>query len=60
MTDRVFLGGVCCFTGHRDLEPWEEQKVYTRMRYRVERLMMERGTKYFGVGGAQGFDMLAA
>ncbi len=59
MTDRVFPGGVCCFTGHRDLEPWEEQKVYTRMRYRVEPLI-NQGTVYFGVGGALGFDMLAA
>ena len=59
MSDRVFPGGICCFIGHRDLEPWEEQKVYTRMRYRVEPLILN-GTKYFGVGGGLGFDMLAA
>ena len=49
----------CCFTGHRDLEPWEEPKVRTRLRYCVMPLIAD-GVVYFGVGGARGFDMLAA
>ena len=49
----------CCFLGHRDLPSWEEQKVLTRLRYHLFRLSGD-GVLYFGVGGAQGFDMVAA
>ena len=54
-----YLSRTCCFTGHRDLEPWEVQKVVTRLRYHLRPLLW-RGVMYFGVGGAQGFDMAAA
>ena len=50
---------VCCFTGHQDIMPGEEQKIRTRVRYLV-RDLMARDVIYFGVGGARGFDMLAA
>ncbi len=49
----------CCLTGHRDIQPWEEQKIRTRLHYQVLSLLSD-GVRYFGVGGAQGFDMLAA
>ena len=49
----------CCLTGHREIEPWEEQKILTRLRFHLEPLL-KKGVRYFGVGGAQGFDMLAA
>lgn len=49
----------CCFTGHQDLPPGEDRKIITRVRYQV-RDLLEGGVLYFGVGGARGFDMLAA
>ena len=49
----------CCFTGHQDLPPGEERKILTRVRYLVAPLVQD-GVLYFGVGGARGFDMLAA
>ena len=50
----------CCLTGHRVIPPGEEQKVRTRMRYILMKLIREKNVRYFGVGGAVGFDMLAA
>ena len=49
----------CCFTGHQDIPRWEEQKILTRVRYLLWPLVMN-GVKYFGVGGAVGFDMFVA
>lgn len=49
----------CCFTGHQDIAPWEEPKVRTRLRYLLMPMLAE-GIRYFGVGGARGFDRLAA
>lgn len=48
----------CFFTGHRDIYP-EDEKIKTRLRYLVDPLL-QKNVKYFGVGGAIGFDMLAA
>ena len=55
-TDRA---STCCFTGHQDIPPGEAQKILTRVRYHVMPLIYS-GVLYFGVGGARGFDMLAA
>ena len=49
----------CCFTGHQDIPKCDEQKIITRVRYLVSALL-RHGVMYFGVGGAVGFDMLAA
>ena len=57
MTD--FKPHTCCFTGHRDIPAGEEAKIRTRLRYRTEKLY-NQGYRYFGVGGAIGFDTLAA
>ena len=54
-----FRGKTCCLTGHQDIAPWEERKIQVKLRYQVE-LLYERGYLYFGVGGARGFDRLAA
>ena len=54
-----FKAETCCFTGHRDLPKYEEQKVLTRVRYLLLPLL-DRGVKYFAVGGAVGFDMVVA
>ena len=49
----------CCFTGHRDIYPGDEEKIRTRLRYLTDSLL-QNNVKYFGNGGAIGFDMLAA
>ena len=59
MTDSDIRSRTCCFTGHQDIAPWEEPKVLTRLRYHL-RPLLYRGVVYFGVGGARGFDRLAA
>ena len=50
----------CCLTGHRVIPPGEEKKIITRTRYILLKLIREKNVRYFGVGGAVGFDMLAA
>ena len=49
----------CCFTGHRNIPKGEEAAVRARIREETLR-QMERGIDTFLVGGAVGFDMLAA
>jgi len=49
----------CCFTGHRNIPKGEEAAVRARVREEALR-QMERGIDTFLVGGAVGFDMLAA
>jgi uncharacterized phage-like protein YoqJ len=50
----------CCLTGHRVIPPGEENKIMVRTKYILLRLIREKNVRYFGVGGAVGFDMLAA
>lgn len=54
-----FKAQTCCFTGHRNIDPGDEQKIITRVKYIVQDLMA-KGVTCFGVGGAIGFDMLVA
>lgn len=49
----------CCFTGHRNLPIRQEEEVWKRVYARLEPLL-EEGVRYFGVGGALGFDTLVA
>lgn len=49
----------CCFTGHRVIPP----AVYPALRRELEavvRTLIDNGVRFFGVGGALGFDTLAA
>lgn len=49
----------CCFTGHRQI-PQEEQ---TEIVARLERTIIslnQMGVRFYGAGGALGFDTLAA
>ena len=48
-----------CFTGHRKIPPNEYESLAVRLCETVSNLI-ERGYRYFGVGGALGFDTLAA
>ena len=50
----------CCFTGHRDLPDNQKEEISRRLAAVVRRLVTEYGVRYFGVGGAVGYDTLAA
>lgn len=49
----------CCFTGHRDIAPYTPDTVFEQTKA-VVTLLVSKGFKYFGTGGALGFDTLAA
>ncbi len=48
-----------CFTGHRKLPPEETNEIADRLKTTI-RDLIDSGYCYFGVGGALGFDTLAA
>lgn len=50
----------CCFTGHRELAAEKRPEIARRTAEAVRRLILERGVRFFGVGGAVGYDTLAA
>lgn len=56
MDKRLFT---CCFTGHRDLPIGMDEEIWRRVYVCLEPLLKE-GVRYFGVGGALGFDTLMA
>ena len=49
----------CCFTGHRDI-PRAVYSSLSRELDAVVRALIGKGVRFFGAGGALGFDMLAA
>lgn len=49
----------CCFTGHRNLPAAKQQQIAERLEQTVVKLI-ESGVRYFGAGGALGFDTMAA
>ncbi len=49
----------CCFTGHRAIAD-EDYAAVTKALDRTVTELVKSGIVYFGVGGARGFDMLAA
>lgn len=50
----------CCFSGHRELPAEKVQQLATEIEKAVRDLIVKHGVCYFGVGGAIGFDTLAA
>lgn len=56
MDKRLFT---CCFTGHHDLPIGMDEEILRRVYVCLEPLLKE-GVRYFGVGGALGFDTLMA
>lgn len=50
----------CCFTGHRVLPKGEIGIIAQRTAQEIRELIMCRGVRFFGVGGAIGYDTLAA
>lgn len=49
----------CCFTGHRVILVHQRDRIYKALKIEIIKLI-ESGYCYFGVGGALGFDTLAA
>ena len=52
-------GQTCCFTGHRHLPPGEREKIAGKPEDVIVALY-QQGIRYYGAGGALGFDALAA
>ena len=48
-----------CFTGHRDIPANEVKGIEARTEHVIQQLY-DKGVRYFGVGGALGYDTLAA
>ncbi len=49
----------CCFTGHRQIPPDKRTEIADRLEHIIVNLY-QRGVRYYGAGGALGFDTLAA
>lgn len=49
----------CCFTGHRILPADRVEQIKIQVRSEAKNLV-QQGVRYFGAGGALGFDTLAA
>ena len=49
----------CCFTGHRHIPASEYNALDQRLEAEIENLI-QQGVRYFGTGGAVGFDTMAA
>ena len=49
----------CCFTGHRSIPQSQEPYITWRLE-EVIRPLIGQGIRYFGSGGARGFDLMAA
>lgn len=54
-----FKEQTCCFTGHRFINPQEIETVFENTK-EVVSMLASKGIKYFGTGGALGFDTIAA
>ena len=49
----------CCFTGHREIPEYHDKQLRLELKTTAVKLI-ERGIRFFGAGGALGFDTLAA
>lgn len=49
----------CCLTGHRKMTP-EQQRIVAERLYQTMEILISKDWKYFGAGGALGFDLMAA
>ena len=49
----------CCFTGHRQIPPEKRAEIAGQLE-RVIVSLYQRGARFYGAGGALGFDCLAA
>lgn len=53
-------GQTCCFTGHRLIPSHELDTVTARTEIKIRELIVHNNVRFFGVGGAIGYDTLAA
>lgn len=56
---RLMVEETCCFTGHRKLSSREKKRVHSALERTVE-CLIQAGIRFFGTGGALGFDAMAA
>lgn len=49
----------CCFTGHRELPLGQHQNIFHKTEETIESFI-NKGYRFFGAGGALGFDTIAA
>jgi uncharacterized phage-like protein YoqJ len=49
----------CCFSGHRTIPEWTRDSLSTKLNIELRKLILS-GYRYFGAGGALGFDTMAA
>lgn len=59
MNREAMKSKTCCFTGHRDI-PKEKTKMIEKRTEEAVRSLYEKGVRFFGIGGAVGYDTLAA
>ncbi len=59
MISMDYKSQTCCFTGHRNIAPYTPDTVFEQTKAIVT-LLVSKGFKYFGTGGALGFDTIAA
>ena len=59
MAEIFMKNKTCCFTGHRKIQKSETKEIQKSLEKELIKLISQ-GVKYFGVGGALGFDTLAA
>jgi uncharacterized phage-like protein YoqJ len=50
----------CCFTGHRALPVHQVTELAERTKQEIRSLILYKNVRFFGVGGAIGYDTLAA
>ena len=50
----------CCFTGHRIIPSHDYDAVAARTEIKIRDLIVNSGVRFFGAGGAIGYDTLAA
>lgn len=50
----------CCFTGHRIIPRDQYDTIAARTEIKIRELILKHGIRFFGVGGAIGYDTLAA
>ena len=50
----------CCFSGHRLILTHELDTVTARTEIQIRELILHNGVRFFGVGGAIGYDTMAA
>lgn len=60
MANSKFREYTCCFTGHREIPLLSRFRIKRNTERAIIDLIENHGVKYFGVGGAVGYDTLAA